>query len=429
VANDVISGAKPARPRLWTLAAVLAFAFGLEVAAFLVLYVALAPNGGVSFEPAAIEGALGDPRFLTADLNANALIMVATLAAAAWASRTPLRERLSLPSWRASPIDVALLVAAAAAGWHILSLPLAHVVDVAKSTATHIHHATATADDTPFVAILVATALAGGIEELLFRGYIQTRLALRVRPAFAIATSALLFGVAHGDVLQGANAALFGVWLGVYAWRTGNIAAGIYAHVLNNLFASLTARFPVRVLDAIGAPIEVVVGAVILASCVVALGIRLRRREAPAPVVTGVSPWSRPRTAALGCGGALVIVAAFVVPAGVAAMRMVHVDPEEASGASSSGKHYGRTHDEEACLTRAFELPPSPSLGVFLEQCLRVAAATPGFCEEVPAPAQLVAVTAWSSHACEERHLKQRLDCTLLFNFVAKYCASAAQRK
>jgi membrane protease YdiL (CAAX protease family) len=50
----------------------------------------------------------------------------------------------------------------------------------------------------------------------------------------------LLFGLAHFEVAQFAGLAVFGVVLGVLAWRTSRLMPGIGAHAAFNLVAVLS---------------------------------------------------------------------------------------------------------------------------------------------------------------------------------------------
>lgn len=82
-------------------------------------------------------------------------------------------------------------------------------------------------------------------EEMVFRGAIlRTLLNLcdhRWRWG-AIVLSALLFGLAHGNMAQLLNATLMGCLLGWLYYRSGSIAPGIVFHIVNNSVAVLLVR-------------------------------------------------------------------------------------------------------------------------------------------------------------------------------------------
>jgi uncharacterized protein len=79
-------------------------------------------------------------------------------------------------------------------------------------------------------------------EEMLFRGLIFNELRKGSHIIFAIITQAVLFGIFHGNILQGIYASILGVILAlVYLW-TGSLWASVVAHVIFNttsLFYSL----------------------------------------------------------------------------------------------------------------------------------------------------------------------------------------------
>lgn len=102
------------------------------------------------------------------------------------------------------------------------------------------------ASDT-FSMFLYASILAPIAEEVLFRGYVLRSL----RPfgkRFAIFGSALLFGLFHGNLLQGPYAFLMGLVLG-YVTAEYSIGWSVALHLFNNLvladlFTRLTANLP-----------------------------------------------------------------------------------------------------------------------------------------------------------------------------------------
>jgi membrane protease YdiL (CAAX protease family) len=77
------------------------------------------------------------------------------------------------------------------------------------------------------------------MEEMLFRGYIQTGLAGRLGPARGVLAASILFGAAHMDAVQGPMAVLLGLYLGFVTEWTGSIRPAIACHVVNNLFGTL----------------------------------------------------------------------------------------------------------------------------------------------------------------------------------------------
>ncbi|MHB1929782.1 MAG: CPBP family glutamic-type intramembrane protease [Acidimicrobiales bacterium] len=83
------------------------------------------------------------------------------------------------------------------------------------------------------------------VEELFFRGLLLRGLLGRLPAAPAVLASAVLFAVAHFELLQFAGLAAFGVVLGALSWRSGRLGAGIAAHAAFNA-AALAASVQIR---------------------------------------------------------------------------------------------------------------------------------------------------------------------------------------
>lgn len=85
------------------------------------------------------------------------------------------------------------------------------------------------------VSLTVAPAI---FEEMLFRGVIMQSLR-RFGDGFALAVSAILFGLVHGNLIQGPNAILLGLVIGYFVLRTGSLVPGMVIHFVNNALAVL----------------------------------------------------------------------------------------------------------------------------------------------------------------------------------------------
>jgi len=84
---------------------------------------------------------------------------------------------------------------------------------------------------------VVATFIVLGapfVEELFFRGLLQRSAVRRLGPRWAVALSALLFGLAHFQPVQFAGLTAFGVVLAVLAQRAGRLGPSIVAHMAFN---------------------------------------------------------------------------------------------------------------------------------------------------------------------------------------------------
>ena len=90
---------------------------------------------------------------------------------------------------------------------------------------------------------LLISVLPAIVEELLFRGYLQSRLLQRWHPAAAIGLSALVFAIAHVDPMHAMGVFALGIWLGIVAWKSGSVYPAMLGHFANNLLGVLAAQF------------------------------------------------------------------------------------------------------------------------------------------------------------------------------------------
>jgi hypothetical protein len=86
--------------------------------------------------------------------------------------------------------------------------------------------------------VVAAVLVAPVCEEIAFRGYVQTTLALRRRPAAAVAGSALLFAAMHLDPVRFPALLVLGAIFGWLAWRAGSVWPAVAAHAANNAVTS-----------------------------------------------------------------------------------------------------------------------------------------------------------------------------------------------
>lgn len=89
------------------------------------------------------------------------------------------------------------------------------------------------------VYVISMTFVPAIFEELLFRGVIMQSLR-RFGDGFALLISAALFGLIHGNLIQGPNAMLLGLVIGYFVLRTGSLVTGIIIHFVNNSLAVLS---------------------------------------------------------------------------------------------------------------------------------------------------------------------------------------------
>lgn len=251
IAADPLSAGETARlekttraggdaPRIWTVFVAMVLAIGAIVvsqfALVIVLAIGLAASGVASGD---LRGRLleivGHPAgFIGLGLVSQLVIGLAAVLPAMF-SQSPFRQRLgllpaSLPSW-GFPVVMVGSLAPAALG--ILAAVL--VAEVIPPQDNSL--ATLMENMTPAWAIsfVLFISLAPGLcEELLFRGYLQTRLLERWKPGFAILVSSALFALFHITPHAMALAFIAGLFLGVLAWRTGSIWPGVLCHAFIN---------------------------------------------------------------------------------------------------------------------------------------------------------------------------------------------------
>jgi len=87
------------------------------------------------------------------------------------------------------------------------------------------------------VLLMLVSLLPGIVEEILFRGYMQRRLLVRLPAVASILICSLFFSAAHMDPLHALGVFPLGLWLGVIAWRADSIWPAIFAHIGNNAYA------------------------------------------------------------------------------------------------------------------------------------------------------------------------------------------------
>jgi uncharacterized protein len=85
-----------------------------------------------------------------------------------------------------------------------------------------------------FVAVAVAAPI---VEELLFRGYLQTSLTTRFGAPVAILLASLLFALVHMQPYAIPALMLIGLTFGYLYHRTGSLKVNIALHVVNNALA------------------------------------------------------------------------------------------------------------------------------------------------------------------------------------------------
>jgi uncharacterized protein len=96
-----------------------------------------------------------------------------------------------------------------------------------------------TAPITTYATLLAAVVVAPFCEEVFFRSFVFMGLRNGMPLTWAIVFSALIFGVAHGDVASFPVLFFIGLALAVLRWQTDSIWPGMLLHALNNGLSAL----------------------------------------------------------------------------------------------------------------------------------------------------------------------------------------------
>ena len=176
------------------------------------------------------------------------------------------------------PPIIIFLITAGVAGQFLIDSILALIRPLFKSAFAAYDDlvANVTGVTSSWLMLVAVFLLAPVAEELLFRGLTLTY-AKRCMPAtLAIIIQALIFGIYHGNIIQGTYAFLLGILIGFLVHKTDNLLAGITFHIALNisimavpsgLFNSITSRI-----------LTACVSAVILAGSIL-LSFKIKRKE------------------------------------------------------------------------------------------------------------------------------------------------------
>ncbi len=93
------------------------------------------------------------------------------------------------------------------------------------------------------ILMLASVLLAGVLEEMLFRGFVQSAFEQRHPALFAIFSTAILFSFVHLLPWWFIQLIFIAMFLGVLAWRSESIIPSAIIHAQNNLIAILLVNF------------------------------------------------------------------------------------------------------------------------------------------------------------------------------------------
>ncbi|MDP3936847.1 MAG: CPBP family intramembrane metalloprotease [Deltaproteobacteria bacterium] len=177
---------------------------------------------------------------LLAVVGAIAVTEILVVLSALRSLRAPAREALRLAPSAAGPGVLALAAVAMLLLSHALDTSV-HIAGLADDgTLGRLREVFANAPPAALLAsVAVVGLLAATAEELLFRGFMQTRLTARLGPAAGVTVTSIFFGLAHFDPVQGGAAVLLGIYLGAITEWSGSLRPAILCHILNNTLGTL----------------------------------------------------------------------------------------------------------------------------------------------------------------------------------------------
>jgi membrane protease YdiL (CAAX protease family) len=278
----------PPPPRVWpcfvTVGCV--FAGHLTVGILLAVTVIALRGPGAAASPdelsTEVARVMGQPPVFLALMGMTVLVTLAGGVIPGLLSPVPFTRRLRLTRTRTRWWqDVLLVVAAIGVSWALAgAISLLHLdregvlVDLDKSLRQMRGPMLA-------LAILVIGIVGPIAEELLFRGYVQTRLRERWGPVPAVLIAAALFGFLHFDLIHSTFAFGLGLALGYATERAGSLRPAVWAHMINNTLSVLGSASGLgEPGDSTGAGWMLGISAAVAVVCVIIVELK---RPAPAP--------------------------------------------------------------------------------------------------------------------------------------------------
>lgn len=196
--------------------------------------------------------------------------MVMVPLAAAFASPVETRERLGLVSGR-WPVWAWI---AAAAATPLVGLASGSLLGLFVEESESLKQMSEVFRDHGQNGFLFPLAMMIGLtpavcEEILFRGYIQTRLTRSFTPIAGILISSFMFAVFHMDFVHVIAVFPLGLFLGWISWRSGSLYPAMLAHFVNNVISVVAVVFaPEDATDVLGLPTLMITSLILVAGLV-----------------------------------------------------------------------------------------------------------------------------------------------------------------
>lgn len=244
ISNPDEAVSSPLSPRVWPIPIVVAIAFCLHLGTsiFALLFAMFLINGSIRpdmlRDGAALQSVTQSRLGLSLTLIVPQTMMILPVLIAALLSPVPFTERLGLVrgTW---PLKLWISSAIATP---IVGLVSSMIVGGLMGESESLQDMTGIfrglGQGGFFIPLALMVGLTPGIcEELLFRGYVQTRLSQRIGGLFAILVTSVVFAAFHMDLVHSTAVVAIGVYLGWLSWASGSIFPAMIAHFVNNFLS------------------------------------------------------------------------------------------------------------------------------------------------------------------------------------------------
>ena len=156
-------------------------------------------------------------------------------------TKAPARTRLALRKPHISLVALGIFLIGSLAVDVLCSYGM-YVTNVHSTSLTRFYELfEKAAAQAPITTLFVVAVLGPFAEEILFRGYIQTRFVRRLTPFWGILLTSILFGIFHRDLVQGLVAVFLGLYLGAVSYHAGSILPSMLCHMAINGFSTILA--------------------------------------------------------------------------------------------------------------------------------------------------------------------------------------------
>ena len=127
-------------------------------------------------------------------------------------------------------------------------------------------------------ALLANSLLIPILEEVVFRGYLFTRLRKAMPEILVALITSIIFGLCHGGIVWATWAFVFGMIICVFRIKTGSIVPGMIFHIIMNTFSTLVSYTPLlNDVSKTAMTVYTVIGGIVLAA---ALAVTLKSKKA-----------------------------------------------------------------------------------------------------------------------------------------------------